>query len=140
LPDGLKSDYFSSLHICAALGPHNDGTHEEGDASMASPRWLAGLTMPIVVGAVLVANAAISGATPHDDEFLARLRGIGFAWPPQEDTDVVNMAHQICIDRWNGATPDGLAQDIHNTLGPKGVNFADVTSMISLTESMYCPY
>lgn len=107
---------------------------------MALPRWLARITMPIVVGAVLVANAAISGATPHDDEFLARLRGLGFVWPPQEDGDVVNMAHQICIDRWNGATPDGLAQDIHNNLGPKGVNFADVTSMISLAESMYCPY
>jgi hypothetical protein len=119
LPDGLKSDYFSSLHICAALGPHNDGTHEEGDASMASPRWLAGLTMPIVVGAVLVANAAISGATPHDDEFLARLRGIGFAWPPQEDTDVVNMAHQICIDRWNGATPDGACPGYPQHLGPE---------------------
>ena len=107
---------------------------------MVSPRWLARLTMPVVVGAVLVANAAVSGATPHDDEFLAKLRGLGFVWPPQEDADVVNMGHQICIDRWNGATADGLAQDIHTTLGPKGVNFNDVTAMISLAESMYCPY
>ena len=108
---------------------------------MVSPRWLARLTMPVVVGAVLVANAAVAGAiNPHDQDFLNKMRGLGFVWPPQEDGDVINMAHQICIDRWNGATPDGLAQDIHNNLGPKGVNFADVTSMISLAESMYCPY
>jgi hypothetical protein len=36
--------------------------------------------------------------------------------------------------------PDALAQDIHKSLGPKGVAFGDVTSMISLAESMYCPY
>ena len=35
---------------------------------------------------------------------------------------------------------DALAQDIHNSLGPKGVNFGDVTSMINLSEEMFCPY
>jgi hypothetical protein len=108
---------------------------------MALPRWLARLAMPLIVGAVLVANAAVAGAiTGHDQDFLNKLRGLGFTWPPPEDGDVVNMGHQICIDRWNGATPDALAQDIHNSLAPKGVNFADVTAMISLAESMYCPY
>ncbi len=108
---------------------------------MVSPRWLARVTMPVVVGAVLVANAAVSGAiTPHDQDFLNKMRGLGFVWPPQEDADVVNMGHQICIDRWNGASPDGLAQDIHNTLGPKGVEFSDATAMINLAEQMFCPY
>jgi hypothetical protein len=123
------------------LEPQTIGTQEKGDASMASSRWLARLSMPIVVVAVMVGNAAISAAiTPHDQEFLNRMRGLGFVWPPPEDADVVNMGHQICIDRWNGMTPDQLAQDIHNNLSPKGVNFTDTTAMISLAESMFCPY
>jgi hypothetical protein len=108
---------------------------------MALPRWLARFTVPLMVGAVLVATAGSAAAiTPHDQDFLNRLRGLGFTWPPQEDGDVVAMSHQICIDRWNGMTADQLAQDIHSTLGPKGVAFGDVTSMISLAEQMFCPY
>lgn len=108
---------------------------------MAAPRRLARLAMPIMVGAILAATPAIAAATtPHDDEFLARMRGLGFVWPPQEDGDIVTMAHQICIDRWNGFSQDALAQDIHNNLGPKGVNIGDASAMITLTESMYCPY
>jgi hypothetical protein len=141
LRDGLRADYFPFLHIRAALGPHTIGTQQKETRQMASPRWLARVTLPVVVGAVLVANAAVSSAiTLHDQDFLAKMHGLGFVWPPQEDADVVNMGHQICIDRWNGMTADGLAQDIHNTLGPKGVNFADAAAMINLSEQMFCPY
>ena len=109
---------------------------------MPSRRWLARIGTPLMVGAVLLCTAGTASAiTPHDVDFLNRLRGLGFNWPsPQEDVDVVNMGHQVCIDRWNGFSQDALAQDIHNSLGPKGVNFGDVTSMINLSEEMFCPY
>ncbi|GAQ36989.1 secreted protein [Mycobacterium pseudoshottsii JCM 15466] len=48
------------------------------------------------------------------------------------------MGHQICADRMSGKTPDAIAQDIHTTLGEKGITFADVTSMVSAAESTYC--
>jgi hypothetical protein len=49
------------------------------------------------------------------------------------------VAHLICYDRSWGLTPDAIAQDVHEVLGPKGVTFGDVTSMVSLAESTYCP-
>jgi hypothetical protein len=109
---------------------------------MAARRGLAGLAAPIMAGAVLLCTAGTASAvTPHDVDFLNRLRGLGFTWPsPQEDADVVNVGHQVCIDRRNGFSPDALAQDIHSNLGPKGVNFADATAMINLSEEMFCPY
>lgn len=45
----------------------------------------------------------------------------------------------LCADRMAGRTPDAIAQDIHSTLGSKGISFADVTSMVSAAESNYCP-
>ena len=109
---------------------------------MPSRRWLARIGTPLMVGAVLLCTAGTASAiTPHDVDFMNRMRALGFTWPsPQDDADVVNMGHQICIDRWNGFSQDALAQDIHNSLGPKGVNFGDVTSMINLSEEMFCPY
>jgi len=106
---------------------------------MPSPRWLARFATPMMVGAVLVANAAIAAADATDDTYLAQLRGLGFTWPPGDDADILLMARHICADRWNHWTPDAIAQDIHSTLGPRGINFGDVTSMVSLTESTYCP-
>jgi Protein of unknown function (DUF732) len=93
----------------------------------------------MMAGAALVTSAAIATADAHDDAFIARMHALGFTWPPAQDPDVINMAHQICHDRWNGYTPDSIAQDIHSTLGGRGITFGDVTSMVSLTESFYCP-
>jgi hypothetical protein len=106
---------------------------------MPSPRWLARFTIPLMVGTVLVATAATAAADATDDTYLAQLRGLGFTWPPGDDADILLMARHICADRWNHWTPDAIAQDIHSTLGPRGINFGDVTSMVSLTESTYCP-
>jgi hypothetical protein len=92
-----------------------------------------------MVGAALVATASVGAADTVDDAFLAKMRTLGFTWPPGDDGDIVLMAHHICADRWNGWPPDAIAQDIHNTLGPRGINFGDVTSMVSLAESTYCP-
>ncbi|WP_244892707.1 DUF732 domain-containing protein [Mycobacterium asiaticum] len=67
------------------------------------------------------------------------MHSLGFSWPAGDDSDIVSMGHQICADRTAGKTPDQIAQDIHTTLGGKGITFADVTSMVSAAESTYCP-
>jgi len=106
---------------------------------MPSPRWLARLTVPMIVGAALVANATIAVADATDDAYLAQLRNLGFAWPAGEDADIVRVGHAICVDRMNGWRPDMIARDVHANLDPKGVTFGQVTSLVSLAESTYCP-
>jgi len=53
---------------------------------MPSPRWLARLTVPMMVGAALFTSAAIATADPVNDGYLAQLRAIGFTWPPGHET------------------------------------------------------
>ena len=106
---------------------------------MLPPRWLAKLTIPVIVGAFLTASTAIASADATDDTFIGKMHSLGFTWPAGDDSDIVAMGHQICADRMAGKTPDAIAADIHNTLGPKGITFADVTSMVSAAESTYCP-
>ena len=106
---------------------------------MPSPRWLAILTVPMMAGAALVTSAAIATADPADDAYLAQLRALGFTWPPDRDEAVIAMAHLICYDHSSGLTPDAIAKDVHQILGQKGITFGDVTSMVSLAESTYCP-
>lgn len=106
---------------------------------MPSSRWLAGLAAPLVAGAALIASTAVATADAKDDAFLAQMHKLGFTWPAGDDSDIVSMGHQICADRNAGKTPDAIAQDIHSTLGAKGITFADVTSMVSAAESNYCP-
>ena len=48
---------------------------------MPSPRWLARLAVPMMLGAALITGAASAGASPTDDAYLAQLRGFGFTWP-----------------------------------------------------------
>ena len=106
---------------------------------MFAPRWLAKLTIPVMVGAALTSGTAIAMADATDDTFLSKMHTLGFTWPAGDDSDIVAMGHQICADRMAGKTPDAIATDIHSTLGPKGITFADVTSMVSAAESTYCP-
>jgi hypothetical protein len=106
---------------------------------MPSPRWLAILTVPMMAGAALVTSAAIATADPADDAYLAQLHALGFTFTPDRDEAVVAMAHLICYDRSSGLTPDAIAKDVHQFMGPRGLTFGDVTSMVSLAESTYCP-
>ena len=106
---------------------------------MPSRRWLARLSIPMMVGAALVTSTAIAVADATDDTFIAKMHTLGFTWPTGDDADIVAMGHQICADRMAGKTPDAIAADIHSTLGAKGITFADVTSMVSAAESTYCP-
>jgi Protein of unknown function (DUF732) len=106
---------------------------------MPSPRWLARFAAPFMVGVALVSTASIAAADAADPAFLAQMRALGFTWPPNEDGDILLMAHHICADRWNGWSSQQIADDVHNTLGPRGINFGDVTSMVNLAVSTYCP-
>lgn len=106
---------------------------------MFSARWLAKLTIPVMVGTALTASTAIAMADATDDTFIGKMHSLGFSWPAGDDSSIVSMGHQICADRTGGKTPDAIAQDIHSTLGAKGISFADVTSMVSAAESTYCP-
>ncbi len=65
---------------------------------MPSPRWLARLIVPMMVGAALVTSAAIAAADATDDAYLAQLRALGLTWPPDRDQAVIAVAHLICYD------------------------------------------
>lgn len=106
---------------------------------MFSTRWLVRIAAPVMVGAALSTSTAIAFADATDDAFLGQMHKLGFTWPAGDDSDIIAMGHQICADRNAGKTPDQIATDIHSTLGPKGITFADVTSMVSAAESNYCP-
>lgn len=106
---------------------------------MPSSHWPARLAAPFIVGAALVSTASVSAADTVDGAFLAHMRTLGFTWPPNEDGDIILMAHHICADRWNGWTPQQISDDVHNTLGPRGIDFGDVTSMVNLATATYCP-
>lgn len=106
--------------------------------NMSSRRWLTRLTIPMMVSAALTTSNAIAFADSTDDTFLGKMHSLGFTWPAADDSDIVAMGKQICTDRTDGKTPDAIASDIHSTLGPKGISFADVTSMVSAAESTYC--
>ncbi|HSS25577.1 MAG TPA: DUF732 domain-containing protein [Mycobacterium sp.] len=92
-----------------------------------------------MVGAALVTGAAIATADATNDAYLAQLRTLGFTWPPGHEEAIIGMAHVICDDLGWGWTPDRIAQEIHSALDPRGVMFGDVTSMVSLAHSTYCP-
>ena len=106
---------------------------------MPSARWLAGLAAPMMVGVALVSTASVAAADAADPAFLAQMHALGFTWPANEDGDILLMAHHICADRWNGWSSQQIADDIHNTLGPRGINFGDTTSMVNLAVATYCP-
>ncbi len=107
---------------------------------MPSPRWLARLIVPIMAGSALVTSAAIATADAADDAYLAQLRALGFAWPPDHDAAMISLAHHICFDRWFvGMTPDRIAGDVHAVMGAQGLSFGDVSNMVNVAESTYCP-
>ncbi|MCV7031634.1 DUF732 domain-containing protein [Mycobacterium sherrisii] len=106
---------------------------------MPAPLWLARLAAPFLIGTALVTTAAVAAADAVDDGFLVKMRGLGFSWPPNEDNDIILMAHHICADRWNAWSSQQIADDVHNTLGPRGVSFGDVAAMVNLAVATYCP-
>ena len=106
---------------------------------MSAPRWLAKLTIPVMVCAALSASTAIASADGTDDAYLAKLKNLGFSWPSSSDSDMIAMGHAVCADRMAGKTPDAIASDLHSGMSAKGFSFADMTGWVSAAESTYCP-
>ena len=92
---------------------------EKESRQMHSRRWLARLSIPMMVGAALVTSTAVAVADATDDTVLDKMHTLGFTWPAGDDSDIVAMGHQICADRMAGKSPDAIAADIHSTLGAK---------------------
>jgi hypothetical protein len=106
---------------------------------MSAPRWLAKLTIPVMVSAALASGTAIAMADSTDDAYLAKLKNLGFSWPSSSDSDMIAMGHAVCADRMAGKTPDAIASDLHSSMSAKGFSFADMTGWVSAAESTYCP-
>jgi hypothetical protein len=106
---------------------------------MPSHRWLSTLAVPVLAGAALAVFAPTANADPTNDAYIAQLRALGVNFPPDREEAVIATAHLICYDKKWGYTPDAIAQDVHNILGPRGLTLGDVTSMVGLAESTYCP-
>jgi Protein of unknown function (DUF732) len=125
------------------LNPHTDGfamqEEQRREAHQMSPRLLARLTVPVMVGAALLSSTAIAAADPNDDVFMSKLAAIGFVWPPDHAPAVVSLGHHICIDRLTGWTPDQVSADVHNTMSAQGFTFQDVQGIVDAAESTYCP-
>jgi len=122
------------LHTCGTVN-----AKKKGSALMPSPPWLARLTIPILAGAALVTSAPIATADPTNDAYLAQLRTMGFTWPPDHDEALVGMAHLVCDDLYWGWTQNQIAQQTHSILDPRGVTIGQVTSMVDLASTTYCP-
>ena len=106
---------------------------------MPSPRWLARLIIPVMAGVALVSSAAIATADTINDVYLSQLHGLGFNWPPEHNEALIGMAHLVCDDLWWGWTQDQIAQQTHSVLDGRGVTFGQVSSMVNLAASTYCP-
>ena len=106
---------------------------------MPSPRWLAGLAVPMMVGAAFVTSTAIATADPTNDAYLAQLRAAGITWPQGHDEAIIGMAHLICDDLGWGWTPQQIADHIHANLDPTGANLLQVGSMVGSAHTIYCP-
>jgi Protein of unknown function (DUF732) len=97
------------------------------------------VTVAMLATAVFVTNPAIATADPTNDAYLAQLRALGVNFAPDREEAVIATAHLICYDKKWGYTPDAIAQDVHNILAPRGLTLDNVTSMVGLAESTYCP-
>ena len=106
---------------------------------MPSPRWLAGLTIPVMAGAALVTSAAIATADPVSDGYLNQLRGAGLTWPEGHEEALIGMAYLICDDLGWGWTPQQIANQIHANLDPDNITLGDVGNIVNIAHSTYCP-
>jgi hypothetical protein len=131
---------FGNCSYLRPVGPAYFGiiNTTKKEAQMTSPRWLARLTVPMLVGAALVTGAASAGASPADDSYLAQLRGAGFTWPPGHEEALIGMAYLICDDLGWGWTPDHIAQHVHANLDQDSVGLGQVGSMVNIAHSTYC--
>jgi hypothetical protein len=106
---------------------------------MRSPRWLATLAIPTMVGAALVTGAATATADPTADAYLDQLRGAGLTWPPGHEGALIGTALLICDDLGWGWTPQQIANHVHANLDPDNISVHDVGAMVNIAHQTYCP-
>ena len=106
---------------------------------MRSPRWLATLAIPTMIGAGLVTGAAVAKADPTADAYLDQLRGVGLTWPPGHEEALIGTALLICDDLGWGWTPQQIANQVHANLDPDNISIHDVGAMVNIARSTYCP-
>ena len=106
---------------------------------MPSPRWLAGLTIPMMAGAALLSSGAIATADPRDDAYFAKLHCRRPGLAAQTDEALIGEAHLICYDLMWDWQPQQIADDIHDHLNKRGVTLLDVGTMVNAAHSIYCP-
>ena len=128
-----------SCQLCRETNCRGHACRRACRSKMPSTRWLARLTVPMMVGAALVTSAPIAAADPVDDAYLGQLGALGFTWPPGHEGALIGMARLICDDLGWGWTPDHIAQDVHAELDSRGVTFGQVASMVDLAHTTYCP-
>src|ERR1700755_1036236 len=100
---------------------------------MPSPRWLARLAVPMLLGAALITGGARAGANPTDEAYLAPLRRFGFTWPEGHDAALIMSAYLICDEPGWGWTPDHIAQHVHANWDQDIVAFGQVGAMVILS-------
>ncbi|WP_096444278.1 DUF732 domain-containing protein [Mycobacterium shigaense] len=105
-----------------------------------SPRWLATLAIPAMVGVALVGSApGATATTPQDEVYLNQLRAVGLTWPPKTEEALIGEAHLICYDLTWGWTPQQIADEVHAHLDKRGVTLLDVGTMVNAAHNTYCP-
>jgi hypothetical protein len=95
----------------------------------------------MTAGTALVGSVAIAGATPdpREDAYFARLRAVGFTWPPNSDEALIGEAHLICYDLTWGSTPQQIADEVHDHLARHGVTVLEAGTLVNAAHNIYCP-
>ncbi len=106
---------------------------------MHSPRWLARIMIPIVVGSALATSAPTASADPLADSYLNQLRGAGLTWPEGHEQALIGTALLVCDDLGWGWTPQQIANQIHANLDPEDIHVHDVGAMVNIAHAVYCP-
>jgi hypothetical protein len=106
---------------------------------MPSPRWLVGLTLPMIAAAALAISPATAKADPASDAYLDQLRGAGLTWPPGHEQALIGTALLICDDLGWGWTPQQIANNVHANLDPDQIHVHDVGAMVNIARAVYCP-
>jgi hypothetical protein len=106
---------------------------------MRSPRWLATLAIPTMIGAGLVTGAAVAMADPAADAYLNQLRGVGLTWPDGHEQALIGTAYLICDDLGWGWTPQQIANNVHANLDPDNIHVNDVGAMVNIAHQTFCP-
>ena len=76
---------------------------------MSSRRWLARLTVPVIVSAALTTSTAIALADIVPTTLsLSKMHSLGFTWPSGDDADIVAMGNKSAPTARQAKRPDAI--------------------------------